>query len=284
MNDYQARLFLSLSETGSLSKTAKDFGVNYQNITYQLDKLEEEFKSKFFERDKKGCVITQSGTLFKTFAKNFLSNYESTKEKITLIEDNILFGVNFQIIQPIVSTFYNNYPNERILYVPMEYPNLYDALRNGEISCFLGHEKVWDKNINYEPLLKDHLCIVTNGKKVLNNKDSITFSELEGLTIDISKHIYVKNAIPLKELAKKNTIKTDSIPAVFEHQILYGQSTTIVPSLYRKLYPMDHLFTSISDSHITFGLYYKNRTKQIDDIIIKLKSISEEFNKTLIEN
>ncbi len=284
MNDYQVRLFLSLSETSSLSKTAKEFGINYQNVTYQLDRLEEEFNSKFFERDKKGCIITQSGIVFQAFAKNFLTSYENTREKITLVEDNILFGVNYQIIQPIVSTFYNNYPNEKIVYIPMEYSNLYNALKDGEISCFLGHEKKWDKNIYYEPLLKDYLCIVTNDKQTLNKKGSIAFSKLEGLTIDISKHIYVKNAIPLKQLALKNTIKTDSIPAVFEHQILYGQSATIVPSLYRKLYPMDNLFTPISDSHIAFGLYYKNKNKQIDDLITKLKTISKEFNKSLIDD
>ena len=91
MNNYQANLFVSLSNTNSFSKTAKIFVTNYQNVIYQIDKLEEEFDTKFFDRTKKGCTLTQTGIIFKSFVENYLCQYDTAKEKIHKANDNIIF-------------------------------------------------------------------------------------------------------------------------------------------------------------------------------------------------
>ncbi len=141
MNNYQANLFVSLSNTNSFSKTAKIFVTNYQNVIYQIDKLEEEFDTKFFDRTKKGCTLTQTGIIFKSFVENYLCQYDTAKEKIHKANDNIIFGVNYYIIQPVISIYYNRYLDDKIIYSPMKYTNLYSALKEGEISCFIGCEK-----------------------------------------------------------------------------------------------------------------------------------------------
>ena len=57
MNIYQIQLLDSVFKTNSLAKTAVEFGCAYQNVAYQLNKLDEEFGIKILTKNKNGSVF-----------------------------------------------------------------------------------------------------------------------------------------------------------------------------------------------------------------------------------
>ena len=57
MNIYQIQLLDSVFKTNSLAKTAVEFGCAYQNVAYQLNKLDEEFGIKILTRNKNGSAF-----------------------------------------------------------------------------------------------------------------------------------------------------------------------------------------------------------------------------------
>ena len=75
MNIYQIQLLDSVFKTNSLAKTAVEFGCAYQNVAYQLNKLDEEFGIKILTKNKNGSVFTSDGLLFYSYAIKILENY-----------------------------------------------------------------------------------------------------------------------------------------------------------------------------------------------------------------
>ena len=76
MNIEQLRYFLAVVEHGSVISTADYFFMTPQAINASLRKLEAEFDSQFFVRNKKGVTLTPQGHIFAAYAKEVVEKNE----------------------------------------------------------------------------------------------------------------------------------------------------------------------------------------------------------------
>ena len=60
----QIRQFISVVETGSISKAAKALYISQPNLTTSIKKLEKELNVTLFERTQKGMLLTENGRYF----------------------------------------------------------------------------------------------------------------------------------------------------------------------------------------------------------------------------
>ena len=279
MNNHQIKLFLEVEDSKSFSLVAKKHLTDYQNISYHINCLEKEFNVKLFNRNKTGCTLTPAGEEFKLFAEDYLVSYQKVKNKMNNINSMIILGVDISLVNPISSQVASTNSFNNFSIYPANYENLLGHLKNGDISCYFGHEKNWDKRIHFEPIYQDQLCVVTSKKNKLYKCNELSFSDLSGLAIDLSINKCLLSEIPVDELSKNNTVYTDSPRSAYDHHVFSGQSITISSLLYKGLCPPSICFIPLKDSFVDYGLFYLYKTKPIEELIEAYKLTASYFTK-----
>ncbi|MGN0191575.1 MAG: LysR family transcriptional regulator, partial [Candidatus Cryptobacteroides sp.] len=73
--DFRLRVFLTLAQEGSFTKTASVLGKTQPAISASLSELEKIYGLKLIERDKSGNSLTASGRLFREYAERIEGAY-----------------------------------------------------------------------------------------------------------------------------------------------------------------------------------------------------------------
>ena len=81
MNTFQLTCFLTVAETLSFVKAAKQLNVTQPAVTHQIRALEEELNAQLFKRTTRAVEITQEGLIFLNDAKNVLNIITLAKKR-----------------------------------------------------------------------------------------------------------------------------------------------------------------------------------------------------------
>lgn len=81
MNTFQLTCFLTVAETLSFVKAARQLNVTQPAITHQIRALEEELNAQLFKRTTRAVEITQEGLIFLNDAKNVLNIITLAKKR-----------------------------------------------------------------------------------------------------------------------------------------------------------------------------------------------------------
>ena len=274
MNIYQIQLLDSVFKTNSLAKTAVEFGCAYQNVAYQLNKLDEEFGIKILTKNKNGSVFTSDGLLFYSYAIKILENYNDLKKEIMKKSTVIRFGVDLIYIPPIITDFFVNNLTIGIEPISFPYKNLMNALLDNKIDCYFGHETAWRKSICFEPIYTDSLSIVTCKESYLANMKSVLFEDLIDLTIDLSMYKSIISNKLLDRIPKANKIILDNPVSMARYELAKGTAVSIIPSRYKNGFSSDVSFVPIDNFPIQYGLFYRDRSNQICKILSELHTLN----------
>lgn len=89
MNTEQLKAFLTLQETGTFTKAAKELGMTQSALSQKIAKLEDELEVSLLVRKTKGLELTAPGEKLLVFAKeqlssqeNFLNQFKQTSETL----------------------------------------------------------------------------------------------------------------------------------------------------------------------------------------------------------
>ena len=81
MNTFQLTCFLTVAETLSFVKAARQLNVTQPAVTHQIRALEEELNAQLFRRTTRAVEITQEGLFFLNDAKNVLNIITLAKKR-----------------------------------------------------------------------------------------------------------------------------------------------------------------------------------------------------------
>ena len=81
MNTFQLTCFLTVAETLSFVKAARQLNVTQPAVTHQIRSLEEELNAQLFRRTTRAVEITQEGLIFLNDAKNVLNIITLAKKR-----------------------------------------------------------------------------------------------------------------------------------------------------------------------------------------------------------
>ena len=84
MNFNLLRTFLSVIDTGNLSRTAERLNVSQSTVTARIDALEREIGQKLLLRNKGGAELTATGHKFVRHARSMLTLWHQTQRDIAL--------------------------------------------------------------------------------------------------------------------------------------------------------------------------------------------------------
>ena len=82
------RIFIEIASMGSMTKAASNLYVSEQNISRIVKTMEQELNSKLLEKTPQGCKLTESGSLFYSFATETVKQYQTVKANIDSLENN----------------------------------------------------------------------------------------------------------------------------------------------------------------------------------------------------
>lgn len=95
MNTFQLTCFLTVAETLSFAKTAKQPNVTQPAVTHQIHSLEEELNAQLFKRTTRSVEITQEGLIFLNDAKNVLNIITLAKKRFEepVVDERQFFSI-----------------------------------------------------------------------------------------------------------------------------------------------------------------------------------------------
>lgn len=162
-------MFVTIAETGNLTKAANQLYVSQPALSYRLNQLEKQFDEPLFIRMPRGVVMTETGELYYSYAKDMLKRkaaFESSVEN----KKNTISGVlslgcssifaNYEL-PDILEGFTKAYPNVRIQLrtgISSKISELYQA---GEVHVAIIRGPVPATGETYL-INRDPICLVTN--------------------------------------------------------------------------------------------------------------------------
>lgn len=104
MISHSLRIFLSVAERGSVTKTANELFISQPAVSKTIKSLEQKLRVKLFHRDKRrGLVLTDAGEKILLLARQ-MKNLEERMYKTAFLENNLLGGKLRVAAVPIATT------------------------------------------------------------------------------------------------------------------------------------------------------------------------------------
>jgi DNA-binding transcriptional LysR family regulator len=213
MNLGQLKIFYLSSKMGSLSKAAEELNVTQPAITKGIQRLQEYYEIKLFNRFGKKLVLTDAGiALYKIAEKIFdleihaedtIREFLEQKQGHIRIDASESFGAYY--LPSIVNPVSKEHPNVRfsvnILPSTLVVENVANLNNDiGFISYPIKNEKVICREI-----LEDHMIFIASPSHPLVNKKHLTHMDLSGQ----SMIVHEKGSLPFQvthDFFKKNKI------------------------------------------------------------------------------
>jgi DNA-binding transcriptional LysR family regulator len=168
MEDHKLKVFCTVAETKSFSKTSEIIHLTQPAVSLQIQALEELYETKVFDRSSSSINLTPAGEILYRYAKDILSLYaELEKEigKITgLIRGSITIGASTTIgnylLPSVIVDFKKTHPKIKINVLIGNTKRVLDLLNSGVIDLGLVEGETSRHKIKSEELITDELVFI----------------------------------------------------------------------------------------------------------------------------
>ncbi|RPA65532.1 LysR family transcriptional regulator [Aerococcus agrisoli] len=192
MNIQDLIYFNDLAKTLNYTETAHNFFVSQPTISLAVKRLEEEFDTNLFNRQRfsKGMTITETGELLLDFSNRLVLQLAATKQKIRDTSNNV---VSFGFLPTIGGALWPRFipqvkkASPDIHFYEEESSDvMFELVKTGEVPiAIVGHDKpnISDESIQQTPILKEAFTLWTKADHPLAKKSFITPADLKGETL-----------------------------------------------------------------------------------------------------
>ena len=168
MEDHKLKVFCTVAETRSFSKTSEIIHLTQPAVSLQIQALEELYESKLFDRSSTSINLTPSGEILYRYAKEILTLYaELGKEigKITgLIKGSITIGasttIGNYILPAVIIDFKKNHPKIKINVLVGNTRRILDHLNSSVIDFGLVEGETSKSKIKVVPFITDEMAFI----------------------------------------------------------------------------------------------------------------------------
>ncbi|MCS7203952.1 MAG: selenium metabolism-associated LysR family transcriptional regulator [Thermodesulfovibrio sp.] len=186
MEDHKLKVFCTVAETKSFSKTSEIIHLTQPAVSLQIQALEELYETKLFDRSSGNITLTPAGEILYKYAKQILHLYaEAAKEisKITgLIKGCVKIGagttVGNYILPAIVVDFKKKHPKIRVSVSIGNSKKILEMLNAGMIDFGVISEIPGKTKFSIEPLITDELCVICASDHPLAKLKSVSIYDV----------------------------------------------------------------------------------------------------------
>jgi DNA-binding transcriptional LysR family regulator len=165
LDSRQLRAFLSLSRTGSFTKTARELHRSQSAISHSIKALEQELQCRLLDRLGKSVILTQAGEQLLTHAERILVEMGTARERLRDLgkwgHGRLRIGASptaCQYILPnVLREFKESFPQCLIQIEPGDTPSALELLQNNRIDLALTLQPRNPGQFEFRPLFRDEL-------------------------------------------------------------------------------------------------------------------------------
>ncbi len=199
------KYFLTVAETGNITKAANSMHLTQPTLSRQLQDLEKELGHKLFIRGNHSVSLTPEGIVLRKRAREILELVEKTENEFQTIEEeisgNIFIGAgetkSIKLIADIMSELKRNYPKIKFHIVSGDSEDLSEKLDKGllDFCIFIQPFAVENHTDKYDYLNlceKDTWGIILRNDDILAKKENVKIEDLIDLPLLISRQAIKK--------------------------------------------------------------------------------------------
>lgn len=186
MEDHKLKVFCTVAETKSFSKTSEIIHLTQPAVSLQIQALEEVYETKLFDRSSSTVSLTPSGEVLYKYAKEILALY-ATAEKvigklISLVKGSITMGAGSNIgnylLPSVITDFKNTNPKIKIHLQVGNTKRVVELLNSGTIDLGLVEGDVVRQKMIVKKLISDELLVIVSPHHPWAKKKEIPITDL----------------------------------------------------------------------------------------------------------
>src|SRR5512139_2493989 len=168
MEDHKLKVFCTVAETKSFSKTSEIIHLTQPAVSLQIQALEELYETKLFDRSSNMVSLTSAGDVLYRYAKEILALYAAAEKNIGeltgLVKGSISVGASSTIgnylMPSVVADFRRTHPKIKIHLFVGNTKRVIELLNSGNIDFGIVEGDVARQKLVVEKLLKDELVVI----------------------------------------------------------------------------------------------------------------------------
>jgi len=186
MEDHKLKVFCTVAETKSFSKTSEIIHLTQPAVSLQIQALEEKYETKLFDRSSSTVTLTPAGETLYKYAKEILTLYTSAEKAIGkqtgLLKGSLSIGAgsnigNF-ILPALITEFKRIHPKTKIYLLVNNSKRVIELLNAGNIDLGLVEGDVSRQKMIVKKLLSDELLLIVSPEHHWAKKKEVSIAEL----------------------------------------------------------------------------------------------------------
>lgn len=186
MEDHKLKVFCTVAETKSFSKTSEIIHLTQPAVSLQIQALEEIYETKLFDRSSSTVTLTPAGEVLYKYAKEILGLYASAEKVIGditgLVKGSISIGASSTIgnylLPAVITDFKKHHLKIKVHLLVGNTKRVVDLLNSGNIDLGLVEGEVVRQKVIIDKMLSDELLVVVPSHHPWAKKKDISISEL----------------------------------------------------------------------------------------------------------
>lgn len=186
MEDHKLKVFCTVAETKSFSKTSEIIHLTQPAVSLQIQALEEKYESKLFDRSSSTVILTPTGEILYKYAKEILALYASAEKAIGkqtgLVKGSLTIGAGSNIgnylLPSVITEFRNANPKIKIYLLVANTKRVIELLNSGNIDIGLVEGDVARQRMTLKKLLTDELLVIVSPDHPWAKKREVSLAEL----------------------------------------------------------------------------------------------------------
>lgn len=186
MEDHKLKVFCTVAETKSFSKTSEIIHLTQPAVSLQIQALEEVYETKLFDRSSSTVTLTPSGEVLYKYAKEILNLYASAEKVIGeitgLVKGSISIGASSTIgnylLPGVITDFKRTHLKIKIHLLVGNTKRVVELLNSGNIDLGLVEGEVTRQKMQVDKLIPDELLLVVPSHHPWAKKKEVSINEL----------------------------------------------------------------------------------------------------------
>jgi len=237
----QLRAFMTVADTGNVTRAAELLNLVQPAVSRQLRLLEEDVGADLFQRERHGMVLTEAGKALLGYARRAMLELDRARAEIAGSDDGIAGLVTVGLLpstcdmisSPLVGAVASTYPGIRMR-IAMGYAgDLQQWLETGDIDVAVLYGVERETHIQATPLLEEPLWVVGSAAAKLRRQKPVTLASLSGKPMILPSgprgiRTLVDHACTTANVELTIVAETNAM-SIQKSLVLGGQGLTILP-------------------------------------------------------
>jgi LysR family hydrogen peroxide-inducible transcriptional activator len=198
MHLHQLKYFVSIVDTGSVTKAAERCFISQPSISQQLSKLEDSIGKKLFSRVKGRLILTDAGQVMYEQAQKILTDVEEAKHRVSDVDETsggqvavgILPTLAPFILPSVLLALSKKYPEAMVTVREEVSEAIVAAAGRGELDILIEVLPFDQTHLDVEPLFSDKFFVAVHRDSPLAKLDVIPIAALDDMPFILLEDIH----------------------------------------------------------------------------------------------